>query len=95
MLILSSTCFIIGCLFQILEISGFREQLYDYLKNRMMAIAPNLTIMVGELVGARLIAHAGRSGCYNVLQVGRGAVMSVNAAILFDQSLCLLLKTFS
>ena len=26
---------------------------------RMMAIAPNLTIMVGELVGARLIAHAG------------------------------------
>uniref|UniRef100_A0A2D4IB67 Nucleolar protein 58 n=3 Tax=Micrurus TaxID=8634 RepID=A0A2D4IB67_MICLE len=25
----------------------------------MMAIAPNLTVMVGELVGARLIAHAG------------------------------------
>jgi nucleolar protein 58 len=25
----------------------------------MAAIAPNLTIMVGELVGARLIAHAG------------------------------------
>lgn len=27
--------------------------------SRMMAIAPNLTTMVGELVGARLIAHAG------------------------------------
>lgn len=25
----------------------------------MTAIAPNLTTMVGELVGARLIAHAG------------------------------------
>lgn len=25
----------------------------------MTAIAPNLTLMVGELVGARLIAHAG------------------------------------
>ena len=25
----------------------------------MQAIAPNLTTMVGELVGARLIAHAG------------------------------------
>merc|ERR1719318_1925648 len=25
----------------------------------MMAIAPNLTVLVGELVGARLIAHAG------------------------------------
>lgn len=36
-----------------------RAQLYEYLKNRMMAIAPNLTKMVGELVGARLIAHAG------------------------------------
>jgi nucleolar protein 58 len=44
---------------QVIEISDYRAQLYDYLKNRMMAIAPNLTTMVGELVGARLIAHAG------------------------------------
>ncbi|XP_058470508.1 nucleolar protein 58 [Solea solea] len=44
---------------QVIEISEYRTQLYDYLKNRMMAIAPNLTIMVGELVGARLISHAG------------------------------------
>nr|XP_060639112.1 nucleolar protein 58 isoform X1 [Anolis sagrei ordinatus] len=44
---------------QVIEISDYRAQLYDYLKNRMMAIAPNLTVMVGELVGARLIAHAG------------------------------------
>lgn len=41
------------------EISEYRTELYEYLKNRMMAIAPNLTLMVGELVGARLIAHAG------------------------------------
>merc|ERR1711973_112135 len=33
--------------------------LYDYLRNRMQAIAPNLTVLVGELVGARLISHAG------------------------------------
>ncbi|KAG7466979.1 hypothetical protein MATL_G00148350 [Megalops atlanticus] len=44
---------------QVIEISEYRAQLYDYLKNRMMAIAPNLTVMVGELVGARLISHAG------------------------------------
>jgi len=44
---------------QVIEISEYRTQLYEYLKNRMMAIAPNLTILVGELVGARLIAHAG------------------------------------
>uniref|UniRef100_A0A673FT18 Nucleolar protein 58 n=1 Tax=Sinocyclocheilus rhinocerous TaxID=307959 RepID=A0A673FT18_9TELE len=43
----------------VIEISEYRSQLYDYLKNRMMAIAPNLTVMVGELVGARLISHAG------------------------------------
>ena len=33
--------------------------MYEYLKSRMIAVAPNLTILVGELVGARLIAHAG------------------------------------
>ena len=46
-------------LFQVIEITDYRAQLYDYLKNRMTAIAPNLTVLVGELVGARLIAHAG------------------------------------
>ena len=44
---------------QIIDISEYRGQLYDYLRNRMAAIAPNLTALVGELVGARLIAHAG------------------------------------
>ncbi|KAF5276515.1 hypothetical protein FQA39_LY06584 [Lamprigera yunnana] len=44
---------------QIVEISNYRTQLYDYLRARMLAMAPNLTILVGELVGARLISHAG------------------------------------
>ena len=44
---------------QVINISEYREQLFEYLKNRMHAIAPNLTVLVGELVGARLIAHAG------------------------------------
>jgi len=44
---------------QVVEIQEYRAQLYEYLKNRMMAIAPNLTVLVGELVGARLISHAG------------------------------------
>merc|ERR1712121_72947 len=39
--------------------SRTREELYSYLKERMAMVAPNLTILVGELVGARLIAHAG------------------------------------
>ena len=44
---------------EILAIHDYRTHLYDYLKTRMMAIAPNLTVLVGETVGARLIAHAG------------------------------------
>merc|ERR1719158_2032131 len=44
---------------QVVEIQEYRAQLYEYLKNRMVAIAPNVTILVGELVGARLISHAG------------------------------------
>ncbi|KAI9599327.1 hypothetical protein BDF19DRAFT_470384 [Syncephalis fuscata] len=39
----------------IISITDYRSQLYEYLKNRMNAIAPNLTTIVGELVGARLI----------------------------------------
>ncbi|GJN07888.1 hypothetical protein PR202_ga25758 [Eleusine coracana subsp. coracana] len=44
---------------QVLALSEYRGQLYDYLKSRMNTIAPNLTALVGELVGARLIAHGG------------------------------------
>src|ERR1700677_2026912 len=44
---------------QVIAISTYRTQLAEYLRNRMTAIAPNLTALVGELVGARLISHAG------------------------------------
>ena len=44
---------------QVQSMMEYRVQLFDYLKSRMNAIAPNLTVMVGELVGARLLAHAG------------------------------------
>ncbi|KAG1676902.1 Nucleolar protein 58 [Nymphon striatum] len=44
---------------EIIEMSNYRNDLHEYLKNRMMSIAPNLSVLVGELVGARLISHAG------------------------------------
>jgi len=44
---------------QVLSLTEYRIQLFDYLKNRMNAIAPNLTILLGELVAARLISHSG------------------------------------
>jgi nucleolar protein 58 len=44
---------------QVVQFSDYRTQLASYLTARMTAIAPNLTALVGDLVGARLIAHAG------------------------------------
>jgi nucleolar protein 58 len=44
---------------QVVDFTEYRQQLASYLSARMTAIAPNLTVLVGELVGARLIAHAG------------------------------------
>ena len=44
---------------QIIALSEYRASLTEYLRVRMMSIAPNLTHMVGELVAARLISHAG------------------------------------
>ena len=44
---------------QVIAISQYRANLAEYLKNRMAAIAPNLTQLVGELVGAKLISHSG------------------------------------
>jgi nucleolar protein 58 len=44
---------------QVISMTEYRAELYEYLQKRMQAVAPNLTVMVGELVGARLISHAG------------------------------------
>ncbi|KAF4820477.1 Nucleolar protein 58 [Colletotrichum siamense] len=44
---------------QTITYSEYRAQLSNYLETRMRALAPNLTALVGYLVGARLIAHAG------------------------------------
>ena len=50
----------ISCLAdQVIALAEYRAELHEYLRGRMAAIAPNLTAMVGELVGARLIARAG------------------------------------
>lgn len=44
---------------QVISFTEYRQQLSQYLSSRMKAIAPNLTEILGELVGARLIAHTG------------------------------------
>ncbi|KAG5509160.1 hypothetical protein JKF63_06169 [Porcisia hertigi] len=44
---------------EVVSASKYREQLSTYLSSRMQTIAPNLTTMVGEQIGARLIQKAG------------------------------------
>lgn len=44
---------------RVVALSEFRKKLYSYLQSKMNSCAPNLTAVIGEMVGARLISHAG------------------------------------
>ena len=44
---------------KVIELNKYREDLFDYLQQRMHAVAPNLSALIGEIVGARLISHSG------------------------------------
>ncbi|MED6168688.1 snoRNP complex protein nop56 [Stylosanthes scabra] len=44
---------------RVMDLSEYRRKLYDYLVAKMNDIAPNLASLIGEVVGARLISHAG------------------------------------
>lgn len=41
------------------DLVNFREALTEYLKQRMNAVAPNLSALIGDIVGSKLISHAG------------------------------------
>uniref|UniRef100_A0A1D1Y0J4 Nucleolar protein 56 n=1 Tax=Anthurium amnicola TaxID=1678845 RepID=A0A1D1Y0J4_9ARAE len=44
---------------RVMDLSEYRRKLYEYLVRKMNDIAPNLATLIGEVVGARLISHAG------------------------------------
>ncbi|XP_009767290.1 nucleolar protein 56-like [Nicotiana sylvestris] len=44
---------------RVMDLVEYRKNLYDYLVTKMHDIAPNLAALIGEVVGARLISHAG------------------------------------
>lgn len=44
---------------RVVNITDYRRKLYGYLSEKMNTIAPNLSELIGEVVGARLISHAG------------------------------------
>ncbi len=41
------------------ELANYRKSLGNYLTAKMGAVAPNLSALIGDIVGARLISHAG------------------------------------
>lgn len=44
---------------RVIALVKYRTSLADYLHNKMSVVAPNLSHIVGDVVGARLISHAG------------------------------------
>ncbi|KAI4319040.1 hypothetical protein MLD38_032688 [Melastoma candidum] len=44
---------------RVMDLSEYRKKLHEYLVAKMNDIAPNLAALIGEIVGARLISHAG------------------------------------
>ena len=44
---------------RVISLNDYRKSLYIYLVNKMHSVAPNVSALIGEVVGARLIAQAG------------------------------------
>lgn len=44
---------------RVVELAEYRKSLTSYLSEKMNLVAPSLTALIGERIGARLISHAG------------------------------------
>uniref|UniRef100_A0A3B4EEK2 Nucleolar protein 56 n=1 Tax=Pygocentrus nattereri TaxID=42514 RepID=A0A3B4EEK2_PYGNA len=44
---------------RVVSLTAYRQELQEYLRSKMGQVAPNLAALIGEVVGARLISHAG------------------------------------
>lgn len=44
---------------RVIALAEYRHKLHTYLVEKMHTVAPNLSALIGEAVGARLISHAG------------------------------------
>ena len=44
---------------RVVSLAKYRKSLHSYLVSKMGIVAPNLAALIGEVVGARLISHAG------------------------------------
>jgi len=44
---------------RVIALGEYRKKMAEYLTSKMIGVAPNLATLIGDQVGARLIAHAG------------------------------------
>merc|ERR1712142_116197 len=44
---------------RVIALTDYRKKLHTYLQEKMNSCAPNLAALIGDVVGARLISHAG------------------------------------
>merc|ERR550534_2988058 len=44
---------------KVISLANYRKKLQSYLSDKMNAVAPSLSSLIGDVVGARLISHAG------------------------------------
>lgn len=44
---------------KVVSLANYRKTLYEYLVSKMGVVAPNVAALLGEVIGARLISHAG------------------------------------
>ncbi len=44
---------------RVVSLARYRKHLHEYLVSKMSSVAPSLAALIGEMVGARLISHAG------------------------------------
>jgi len=44
---------------RVVRLAEYRKNMHDYLVEKMHLVAPNLSALLGEVIGARLISHAG------------------------------------
>ena len=75
---------------RVIELVEYRRDLHSYLVSKMADVAPNLAALIGEMVGARLISHAG--SLTNLAKYPASTVQILGAEkVLFRYGFCRLL----
>ena len=62
---------------RLIELITYRENMQSYLKERLTAVCPNITTLIGENIGARLISQAG--GLINLAKLPASTIQILGA----------------